>query len=75
MATTIIRLPEVIRRTGLSRSTIYSRMRDGTFPMNIPLGPKCVGWSVDEIEDFLRDRIAHRDARIGSRCLSRKSPH
>lgn len=67
MATTIIRLPEVIRRTGLSRSTIYLRMREGTFPMSIPLGPKSVGWSVDEIEEFLQRRIAYRNAPAAAR--------
>ena len=33
-----MRLPEVIDRTGLARSTIYRRMASQTFPRQIPLG-------------------------------------
>lgn len=33
-----MRLPEVIDRTGLARSTIYRRMASHTFPRQIPLG-------------------------------------
>ncbi len=51
MATTIfLRLPEVIIRTGKSRSTIWKAIKDGTFPKPIKLGPRAVGWIESEIE-------------------------
>ena len=53
MATKILRLPEVISRTGMSRSTIYLRIQSGEFPKPIPLGPRMVGWPESEIERFL----------------------
>lgn len=44
MLNKIIRLPEVVKITGLSRSTIYLRMSKGDFPQSISLGERAVGW-------------------------------
>ena len=49
-ATKILRLPEVEARTGKSRSSIYKCVADGTFPKQIKLGPRAVGWVEAEIE-------------------------
>ena len=57
MATTILRLPQVIARTGLSRSTIYLRIQEGGFPKPIDLGVRAVGWPESEIEEWLTERI------------------
>lgn len=57
MSNTIIRLPEVVRRTGLSRSTIYLRMSKGEFPRSISLGERAVGWLEADIEQWLDERI------------------
>ncbi|MGC2222145.1 MAG: AlpA family phage regulatory protein, partial [Methylocella sp.] len=38
MKHTILRLPAVKTRTGLSRSTIYLRVSQGTFPRPVSLG-------------------------------------
>lgn len=54
---TIIRLPEVIRRTGLSRSTIYSKIQSRTFPQAIPLGERAVGWDSHAVDHWIRTRI------------------
>lgn len=54
---TICRLPEVIARTGLSRSTIYDLIRKGKFPSQISLGPCAVGWVEDELVDWIEARI------------------
>ena len=53
MATSILRLPDVKARTGLSRSTIYLRIKEGTFPHPINLGPRAVGWADSDIEGWL----------------------
>ena len=53
----IIRLREVKYRTGLSRSTIYLRIEEGTFPKQINLGGRAVGWVEDEIEAWLQKQI------------------
>ena len=61
---TILRLPEVKKSTGLSRSTIYLRVAQGTFPKPISLGDRAVGWLEAEIQEWLQRRIeASREAR------------
>ena len=56
---TILRLPSVIARTGLSRSAIYQRVSDGSFPRQRSLGAgaRAVGWLEWEIDDWL-ERLA-----------------
>lgn len=54
---TILRLPSVTARTGLSRSTIYLRVSEGTFPKPIALGPRAVGWIESEIDEWIACRI------------------
>ena len=63
MAQTIQRDPAFIRRkqvemrTGLSRSTIYQYVKDGTFPRPIPLGPRAVGWLESDVSGWITDRV------------------
>jgi len=58
MADSILRLPAVKTRTGLSRSTIYLRVAQGAFPKPVSLGGRAVGWVEDEIQSWLTERIA-----------------
>ena len=65
MTHAILRLPEVKKSTGLSRSTIYLRIAEGTFPRPISLGGRAVGWLVAEVQEWLERRIeASRKARV-----------
>lgn len=57
MVTTILRLPTVKARTGLSRSTIYLRMSEGGFPAPVSLGGRAVGWIEAEVNDWLAQCI------------------
>ncbi|RRQ20749.1 helix-turn-helix transcriptional regulator [Thiohalobacter thiocyanaticus] len=57
MATAILRLPAVKARTGLSRSTIYLRISEGSFPKPVSLGGRAVGWIEAEVNDWLNRRI------------------
>ncbi len=52
-----LRLPEVIARTGLSRSTIYVRLDEGRFPRPVSLGGRAVGWIEAEVNEWIRERI------------------
>jgi prophage regulatory protein len=56
----ILRRKQVEREVGLSRSTIYQRIKDGTFPVPIKLGLRAVGWRAGDIERFLRDPAGYR---------------
>ncbi len=60
MVTTILRLPNVKARTGLSRSTLYLRIATGTFPRPISLGGRAVGWVEEEVDAWLTQRIQAR---------------
>jgi prophage regulatory protein len=57
-ALAILRRKQVQTRTGLSRSTIYQRISDGTFPKPVSLGARAVGWIESEIDAWLHERIA-----------------
>ncbi len=57
----ILRRKQVEKRTGLSRSTIYLRIQEGTFPRPINLGVRAVGWLENEIEAWLMERMEIRD--------------
>ena len=64
---TILRRKQVEARTGLSRSTIYLRLQEGTFPRPINLGVRAVGWVENEIEAWLASCIENRDSGQGVR--------
>ena len=53
----ILKLPEVIRVSGLARSTIYLRMKEKTFPTPIKLGERSVGWIEEEIQNWINQQI------------------
>ncbi|MDR5878808.1 AlpA family phage regulatory protein [Caballeronia sp. LZ032] len=56
----ILRRKQVEAETGLSRSEIYRRISRGTFPRQIHLGPKSVGWYRRDVQDFLSQPAAYR---------------
>ncbi|WP_459906748.1 helix-turn-helix transcriptional regulator [Caballeronia sp. HLA56] len=58
----ILRRKQVEEVTGLSRSTIYARIKNRTFPSPVALGPRSVGWRVSDIEAFL---LAPANYRMG----------
>jgi predicted DNA-binding transcriptional regulator AlpA len=49
----LIRLPEIVRRTGMSKATIYRRMGAGRFPGNLSLDGNIVVWREREVEDWM----------------------
>ena len=57
----ILRLPDVKEQCSISRSSIYQGMADGTFPQSIPLGTRMVGWSADEIDNWIEQKLNQRD--------------
>ena len=57
MGISLLRLGSVKARTGLSRSSIYLRMGEGTFPKQISLGSRAVGWMDSEIDSWVKSRI------------------
>ena len=56
MENQMLRAPEVMARTGLSRVTIWRRVRAGTFPAPVEIGINSIGWPELEISAWLESR-------------------
>jgi len=52
----ILRLPEVISITGVSRSSIYKWVDEGQFPRPKQLGSRAIGWDSRELADWMDSR-------------------
>lgn len=52
--TKLIRLPEVMARTGKSRSGIYQGIKEGTFPKQVKLSLRAVAWIETEIDTHIQ---------------------
>ena len=74
----LIRLPEVLSRTGYGRTSIYPKMKDGSFPKSVKLGTpledpnafdcRAVAWIEDEVDEWVDSRIEERN--LGSTDFS-----
>ena len=51
-----LRIDDLTSALGLSKSTIYSLINTGDFPRQIRLSRRVVGWSAQEIEDWVETR-------------------
>ncbi len=56
----VLTIREVVRRVGLSRSTLYELVRRGDFPAPLELAPNRVGWLHEEIDAWLASRPRRR---------------
>ena len=54
----LLRLPQVKETTGLSKSSIYARISEGTFPKQIPLGPRLVVWVESDIQNWISEQVS-----------------
>lgn len=54
----LIRLPEVLRLTGMCRSALYEQMSRGQFPRSVKIGPRAASWSARAVRSWISDRIA-----------------
>jgi len=69
----IIRLKTVLARTGLSRSTLYRKIADGTFPAQIRISVHGAGWRESTVERCLADPVSYREERAGSHAQGPRS--
>ncbi|MEL4285408.1 AlpA family phage regulatory protein [Shewanella xiamenensis] len=53
----IIRLKEVVHLTSLSKTSIYERMKAGTFPTNFSLGGRAVGWDEKTVQSWILSKL------------------
>lgn len=52
---TILRIEEVLHRTGLKRTMLYGLIAEGKFPKQVSLGARAVGWYEDKVEGWIRN--------------------
>ena len=66
VACVLLRLPQVSDRTGLSRSELYRRIANGEFPAQVKIGARASAWNSAEIDHWVAERIAERDAIVAA---------
>jgi prophage regulatory protein len=59
----MLRLKQVLDRTGLGKTTIYGLQKRGQFPQSVPLTSNSVRWIESEVEDWLARQAATRASR------------
>ena len=57
----IIRLRTVLDRTGLSRSTVYRKIAEGTFPSQVRISVHGAGWRESAINRWIADPVSYRE--------------
>lgn len=62
MSLRILRLSDVIKKTGIPKSSLYSKIAKGEFPKPINLSVRSVGWLEEEIHDWILSRISKGDS-------------
>ena len=61
----ILRIRTVMNRTGLSRSTLYRKISDGSFPRQVRIGEHSAGWRESAINLWMDDPPAYRAGTTG----------
>ena len=57
----ILKLKEVLNRTGLGKTTLYMLIKSADFPKQVPLGLRAVGWLEKEVDSWIIKRIEARN--------------
>jgi len=64
MSYSILRLKEVMQVTGLGRSVIYKKIKEGLFPQQIKLTERSSGWVESEINNWIEAKVQERNAGV-----------
>jgi prophage regulatory protein len=54
----LLRRIQVQKKTGLSKSGIYSGLRNNTFPKPVKIGPRAVAWRKNEVNEWVGNRTS-----------------
>ena len=57
----ILRLNSVLNRTGLSRTTMYRKIQEGTFPRQLKISINGAGWRESAIDRWVENPVGYRD--------------
>ena len=61
----LLRKREVLKLTGLSKSTFHNRIKAQVIKPGVPMGPRLKGWPASEIQAYIQSCIAARDKKQG----------
>jgi prophage regulatory protein len=53
MKAVLLRLGQVEQATGLKKSAIYAKIKNGEFPVAVRLGSRSVAWRSDDIQEWI----------------------
>lgn len=53
----LIRLPDVMAKVGIKRSTVWQFVKDGKLPKPIKLSAKITVWRASEIDAYIAEKI------------------
>jgi prophage regulatory protein len=51
-----LRLPQVLARVPISRSTLWRRVSEGTFPRPLKLSRRVTVWRLEDIESWMQEQ-------------------
>ena len=71
----ILRRPEVEQWTGLSRSTIYRKIAEGTFPAQLRISVHGAGWRESDINRWVADPVGWRAANDNDELRGKADRH
>ena len=52
----LMRLPDVLSVTGLGKSSLYKKIKEGTFPSPVSLGARAVAFKSNDVEEWIENR-------------------
>ncbi len=58
----LIRMKKVLEMTGLGKTSVYDLLNAGNFPKSVPISERSVAWVEAEVQQWIDERIAARDA-------------
>ncbi|WP_063942704.1 helix-turn-helix transcriptional regulator [Enterobacter bugandensis] len=67
MSVRLIKMPEVMRRTGNGKAWIYRLISQGQFPRPVKVGARAVAFVESEVDEWISRRIEERDALISTK--------
>lgn len=56
-----MRLDGVLHTTGLGKNTLYRRIREGSFPKQVRIGPNSVAWRQSDVALWMKNPCAYQD--------------
>ena len=70
----ILRLGSVLGQTGLSRSTLYRKIQAGSFPAQVRISERCIGWRESDIERWLKNPMYYSRTDVEGNPLGAPAP-